>query len=799
MFALSGNVNSCDQHSDRDLIHGTCRYLQRCLVKHLEDLRVGYDYSVRDCEGNVVQFMYGGDAVDVARTQFLGDGPKRMGFLERNVPAMLHKFGIDDDDFFADAGFDMTSAAELDEIAQQTATHQQVQEALGDSHGTKPIVPFKIGHLVDFRAISVDRVANSSTSSRAARNPWVPGDLVGGWCEAVIVGVNHVDSDDSSDSDSSEEENPKKRKKSAKKKKKKSKKKRQQPGTVTYDVELVGPRKIVLHSVPPRLFVESAATSAANVDVPGPKHRGTIALFRRRLGIAADPAIYKANPATVVGCVSENYRDQLNTHLHKRAKRLSSGKNSEESQEVPEEALRILLWMKYLKSMVDPGEAVGVLAAQSIGEPSTQMTLNTFHLAGHGAVNVTLGIPRLREILMTASADLKTPTMELPLRRAVAPNSSLSKTKQAAGAVDRGRAGKMARRLSRLHLIEFLLASRPCLVRETVQRSAPTSQEFVRDVVVRVNFAPLQAIRDYFGLRWKGDLLPAVCHQFIDSFLRKLAQELKTLTGERRFAQGAAGGDSADAAVAASDTHQPALEEDDENDDEKNGEKEGKGGDSDDDDSDDSDADDSTRTRPKVKGDDSESSEDDDDQAAADSDSDSSPSKKAHHKKSRTIDANAQQQQQRHKMAKLKSPSKAARRKFRHDSDSEESDGAASSSDEDEDDAHAQKLRSKMVRMNVAVNEGKYPYFRGLYASSGAGGNDAETCAWVEIHLQMEPNLPKLMFPLLVEAAAEVTVVREVRGINNGVVVELRDHSDADFAVQVRTCCMKCNILPDRH
>ena len=66
--------------------------------------------------------------------------------------------------------------------------------------------------------------------------------------------------------------------------------------------------------------------------------------------------------------------------------------------------------------MVDPGEAVGVLAAQSIGEPSTQMTLNTFHLAGHGAVNVTLGIPRLREILMTASADLKTPTMELPLR-----------------------------------------------------------------------------------------------------------------------------------------------------------------------------------------------------------------------------------------------------------------------------------------------------------------------------------------------------------------------------------------------
>ena len=39
---------------------------------------------------------------------------------------------------------------------------------------------------------------------------------------------------------------------------------------------------------------------------------------------------------------------------------------------------------------------MGVLAAQSVGEPSTQMTLNTFHMAGRGEANVTLGIPRLR-------------------------------------------------------------------------------------------------------------------------------------------------------------------------------------------------------------------------------------------------------------------------------------------------------------------------------------------------------------------------------------------------------------------
>ena len=68
-----------------------------------------------------------------------------------------------------------------------------------------------------------------------------------------------------------------------------------------------------------------------------------------------------------------------------------------------------------MKSVVDPGEAVGIIAGQSIGEPSTQMTLNTFHLAGHSAKNVTLGIPRLREIVMTASKNISTPTMTLHL------------------------------------------------------------------------------------------------------------------------------------------------------------------------------------------------------------------------------------------------------------------------------------------------------------------------------------------------------------------------------------------------
>ncbi len=53
----------------------------------------------------------------------------------------------------------------------------------------------------------------------------------------------------------------------------------------------------------------------------------------------------------------------------------------------------------YLKNLMEPGEAAGIVAAQSIGEPGTQMTMRTFHYAGVAEINVTLGLPRLIEIL----------------------------------------------------------------------------------------------------------------------------------------------------------------------------------------------------------------------------------------------------------------------------------------------------------------------------------------------------------------------------------------------------------------
>ncbi|XP_044766924.1 DNA-directed RNA polymerase III subunit RPC1 [Coccinella septempunctata] len=69
---------------------------------------------------------------------------------------------------------------------------------------------------------------------------------------------------------------------------------------------------------------------------------------------------------------------------------------------------------KYLKSVVESGTAVGALAAQSIGEPGTQMTLKTFHFAGVASMNITQGVPRLKEI-MNATPNISTPIIQASL------------------------------------------------------------------------------------------------------------------------------------------------------------------------------------------------------------------------------------------------------------------------------------------------------------------------------------------------------------------------------------------------
>src|SRR3989338_5287942 len=70
---------------------------------------------------------------------------------------------------------------------------------------------------------------------------------------------------------------------------------------------------------------------------------------------------------------------------------------------------------EYNESKADPGECIGNISAESIGEPSTKMTLNTFHFAGVAEMNVTVGLPRIIEIL-DGRKEISTPMMEIYLK-----------------------------------------------------------------------------------------------------------------------------------------------------------------------------------------------------------------------------------------------------------------------------------------------------------------------------------------------------------------------------------------------
>lgn len=109
------------------------------------------------------------------------------------------------------------------------------------------------------------------------------------------------------------------------------------------------------------------------------------------------------------GAVAERLEDMIDVYL--------KGRNGTCGTAIEDSQFRDMLYLKAMCSLAPAGDPVGLLAAQSVGEPSTQMTLNTFHFAGRGEMNVTLGIPRLKEILMTASKNISTPSMEIPFQR----------------------------------------------------------------------------------------------------------------------------------------------------------------------------------------------------------------------------------------------------------------------------------------------------------------------------------------------------------------------------------------------
>ena len=105
-----------------------------------------------------------------------------------------------------------------------------------------------------------------------------------------------------------------------------------------------------------------------------------------------------------------------------------------------------LVWKTYERAVMVPGEACGAVTAQSIGEPATQMTLKTFHFAGVASMNVTLGVPRIKEII-NATEQISTPIITAKL---VTEDSAIS-ARIVKGRIEKTELGDVAEYISEVY------------------------------------------------------------------------------------------------------------------------------------------------------------------------------------------------------------------------------------------------------------------------------------------------------------------------------------------------------------
>ncbi|KAJ1872373.1 DNA-directed RNA polymerase III subunit C1 (rpo31) [Coemansia sp. RSA 990] len=170
-----------------------------------------------------------------------------------------------------------------------------------------------------------------------------------------------------------------------------------------------------------------------------------------------DPAVKpktrgrKSKPMTTALPVTKEEQPILEWSLSK-----ADGKSARLAQRVIDNKLLItytllsqfldLCITKYQRSRVDPGTAVGAIGAQSIGEPTTQMTLKAFHFAGIASMNVTMGVPRIKEII-NAAKNISTPIVTCKLIN----ETNLSSARIVKGRIERTLLGDIAQSIEEVY------------------------------------------------------------------------------------------------------------------------------------------------------------------------------------------------------------------------------------------------------------------------------------------------------------------------------------------------------------
>ncbi|KAF8201085.1 beta and beta-prime subunits of DNA dependent RNA-polymerase [Mycena galopus ATCC 62051] len=287
-------------------------YIQRRLVKALEDVMVCYDGTVRNSLGDLIQFIYGEDGMDgafieqqnvdtFACTDYTFEHDYKVDVTdEKNgFRAGVLQLGLDDSS--------LELQAKLDEEYAQLAADRELMR--------KWIFPLGQPNTSFYLPVNLLRIVQNAGQ------------------------IFHIDKRQPSDLE---------------------------PAYIIDSVKELGERLIVVRG-----------------DDPLSKEAQQNAILRFRMQLRSTFASR---------CVLEKY------HLNREAFDWVMGE----------------VESKFNQSIANPGEMCGTLAAQSIGEPATQMTLNTFHYAGVASKNVTLGVPRLKEIINVA-ANIKTPSLSVYL------------------------------------------------------------------------------------------------------------------------------------------------------------------------------------------------------------------------------------------------------------------------------------------------------------------------------------------------------------------------------------------------
>jgi DNA-directed RNA polymerase I subunit RPA1 len=305
-------------------------YLQRCLVKGLEELRVHYDHTVRDADAGVVQFLYGEDGVDPMHSKYLDGKAPQMTALARNHAALLHQYRIDSG-FLRRTGMDMTTARAMH--GQIEAGREQVQAAEAEAdaaRGRDGEASLAVGAIVSAKRL------------KRGRDEWMAGAWRDGWAMAEVVKVHKA-------------------------KDKGGKGSKKYP---TYDLRYADGS--LAKRVPRRV-------SQQVVEAGGQPSQSSALVEVVRWPYLPEPVLGRAQLGLHLGAVSERFQDAVQEYLRKDPEGILSQSHTAASGSNGSgggggrAGLELLLWLKYLRSLAAPGEAVGSIAGQSIGEPSTQV------------------------------------------------------------------------------------------------------------------------------------------------------------------------------------------------------------------------------------------------------------------------------------------------------------------------------------------------------------------------------------------------------------------------------------------